>query len=89
MLAVDGVVFAQPEADGGRVRCGGPDLDQGADDAGEGLAGGDTLEGGDGDGDGEFEAVAGGGEGEGGGAFVAQVQTPSEQVADALHGLAK
>ncbi|STD12588.1 Uncharacterised protein [Dermatophilus congolensis] len=81
MLAVDGVAFAQPEADVDESDEG-RDLDQGADDAGEGLAGGDT-EGGDGDGDGEFEVVAGGGEGEGGGAFVAQVQTPSEQVADA------
>ena len=49
------------------------DLDQRADDAGEGLAGGDAEDA-DGDGDGELEVVARGGEGERRGARVAAAE---------------
>src|SRR6478735_3099513 len=48
-------------------------LDQGTDDTGEGLPGGDT-EGGDGDGDRELEVVPGSGERERGGAGVAETE---------------
>ena len=58
--------LAGPEADVHEADEDG-DLDQRADDAGEGLAGG-HAEDADGDGDGELEVVAGGGEDDGGGA---------------------
>jgi hypothetical protein len=60
------------------------DLDQGSDDPGQGLAGGDA-EGRDGHGDGELEVVAGGGEGQRRRALVAQAERVAQEVAAAPH----
>lgn len=59
-------------------------LDEGSDDAGEGLTGGGPV-GGDRDGDGKFEVVACGGESESGGALVSEAGKLAIEVAAAPH----